>query len=72
MSERESNPQNGRAALPVWLGLCLFLVMAAFLLWEEHRAHILGALPYLFLLACPFIHFFLHRGHHTASHDFHG
>ena len=32
--------------LPVWLGLCLFLAIAIFFLWEEHKAHILGLLPY--------------------------
>jgi hypothetical protein len=30
-----------------------FAAMALVLLWSEHRAHILGALPYLFILACP-------------------
>lgn len=66
-------PANGhlekRAAIPVWLGACLFLAMALFLLWEEHRAHILGAIPYLLLLACPVVHLFMHRGHgHDGSH----
>lgn len=56
--------RRGKAfRLPVWLGACAFLVIAAFFLWEEHKAHILGALPYLLLLACPFIHLFMHRGH---------
>ena len=49
--------------LPIGLGLCLFLAIAIFFLWEEHRAHILGALPYVLLLLCPFVHFFMHRGH---------
>ena len=30
-----------------------FLIVTAFFLWTEHRAHALGALPYLLLLACP-------------------
>jgi len=69
-------PANGhhesRAAIPLWLGACLFLAIALFLLWEEHRAHILGVLPYLLLLACPFIHLFMHRGHgHGGSHEGH-
>ena len=45
------------------IGLCLFLAIAAFLLWTEHRAHLFGILSYLTLLACPFIHLFMHRGH---------
>ena len=40
-----------------------FAVIAAFLLATEHRAHLFGALPLLFLLACPFLHRFSHGGH---------
>lgn len=45
------------------LGLCLFLGIAAFFLWTEHRAHLFGILPYLILAACPLIHLFMHRSH---------
>lgn len=45
------------------LAFCALLAIAAFYLWTEHRAHVLGALPYLLLLACPIIHLFMHRGH---------
>lgn len=46
-----------------------FLVIAGFLLFTEHRAHVLGILPYLLLLACPLMHFFMHHGH--DDHDRH-
>ena len=59
----ESNTQRGPVRIPVWLGLCLFLAIATFFLWEEHKAHILGVLPYVLLLLCPIIHLFMHRGH---------
>lgn len=49
--------------IPWLLGFCLFAAIAVFFLWEEHRAHILGALPYALLLLCPIIHIFMHRGH---------
>jgi Protein of unknown function (DUF2933) len=42
-----------------------FLLIAGFFVLTEHTAHVLGALPYLLLLACPLLHLF-HRGH--ASH----
>jgi hypothetical protein len=29
----------------------------------EHRAHLLGVLVWLPLLACPLMHLFMHRGH---------
>ncbi len=44
-----------------------------FYLVTEHTAHLLGALPWLILLACPLIHVFMHRGHgghdHTQPHQ---
>lgn len=54
--------------------LVAFLAIAAFFLVTEHRAHLLGALPFLLLLACPLMHLFMHHGHrgddrHTHHHD---
>ena len=43
-----------------------FGAMATVLLWSEHRAHLLGVLPYLFLLACPLLHIFGGHGSHGA------
>lgn len=47
-----------------------FLLAVAFLLLSEHRAHALGYLPFLLLLACPLMHMFMHHGHghHHAGH----
>lgn len=50
--------------------LISFLFIAAFFLITEHRAHVLGFLPYLLLLACPLMHLFMHHGHqdhHSAA-----
>ena len=52
---------SGRSRLPVVL--VIFLAIAAFFLFTEHRAHLFGVLPYLLLLACPLLHLFMHRGH---------
>lgn len=48
------------------LVLTAFLVIAGALLLTEHRAHVLGLLVWLPLLACPLMHVFMHggRGHH--------
>ncbi len=43
-----------------------FLAISAFFLWEEHKAHLLGILPFVLLLLCPLLHL-LHGGH--GSHD---
>lgn len=51
---------QGGAALPwVFFG---FLAVAGFFFFTEHRAHLMGALPFLLLALCPLMHFF-HGGH---------
>lgn len=59
-------PEAKRLRLPFWLGVCLFTGIALFFLWEEHRAHLFGALPYLLLLLCPLLHGLMH-GRHGSS-----
>lgn len=51
-----------------------FLIIGGYFLWTEHSAHLALALPFLpwlFLLACPLLHFFMHRGHGHGGHDEH-
>ena len=48
---------------------CGFLVVIAFLMATGHSAHLLGALPYLLLLACPLMHIFMHGGHGHGHKD---
>lgn len=45
-----------------------FLIVAAFFLATEHRAHAFGLLPFLLLLACPLLHVFAHGGHGGHGH----
>lgn len=69
-----ANDNNGKRALSGQrIALVLFIIIGGFFLWAEHKAHIMGALPYLILLLCPVMHFFMHRGHggHGTSHDQH-
>ncbi len=40
-----------------------FALVAAFYPLREHYGHVLGALPYILLLACPLMHLLTHRGH---------
>jgi hypothetical protein len=47
---------KGLAALGLIGAVSYFLLM-------EHRDHIWEYLPFLILLACPLMHFFMHRGH---------
>jgi hypothetical protein len=58
-----SHPDGHWLFSPRGVALCAFLAVAAFYLWTEHRAHLLGFLPYAIFLICPLMHFFMHRGH---------
>jgi len=49
--------------------LLAFLAIAGFYLITEHKAHLFGLLPFLILLACPFLHMFMHRGHSGYDRD---
>lgn len=68
---------QGPPATPWWktrTGLVLggFLAIGAYFLITEHRAHLALAVPYLpwlILLACPLMHFFMHGGHNGAEQD---
>jgi hypothetical protein len=53
------------------IGLLVFAAIALFFLLTEHRAHTLGALPYLLLAASPFLHIFMHGGHSHRHGDGH-
>ena len=60
----QHSPMTGRAKV-AWI---VFAVIAAFYMLTEHRAHLLGALPFLLLLACPLMHLFMHGGHGGHGH----
>jgi len=51
--------RNGRLSL----AFAGFFAIAGFFLLTEHRAHVLGALPFVLLALCPLLHFFGHGGH---------
>ena len=46
----------------------LFVIIAGFFLVAEHGAHVIPYLPWLFLLACPLMHMFMHHGHGAHGH----
>jgi hypothetical protein len=65
-----TSPAPQRA--PIWrnpFGLALLVASAigAYFLLTGHFDHVLPAVPYLILLACPLMHVF-HRGHHRHKH----
>lgn len=62
-SADDGKPEQNRAWSRANIVLVAFLAIAGFYLIAEHRAHLLGALPFLLLLACPLMHVFMHGGH---------
>ena len=72
---RDSGPPD-TASKSFWrsryaVGFIVFSAVAAYFLLSEHRAHFLGALPWLLIAACPLMHVFMHGGHgdHANGHD---
>jgi len=63
--QEELHHQAGRRGWWVFVG---FAAIAALLFFSEHRAHLLGALPWLLLAACPLMHLFMHGGHGGHGH----
>ena len=70
-SHDHDRPQGSFLTSHWVLVLLGFLVIAGFLLFTEHRAHVLGALIWLPLLLCPLMHIFMHGGHGHGGHAGH-
>lgn len=60
--ENNSPTRRNASALILWMIWVLGAAALAYLV-IEHRPHLFGWLPYLIILACPLMHFFMHRGH---------
>lgn len=69
-SVHEEHPQRSFLSSRAGLVLIGFLIIGGALLFTEHRAHVLGILIWLPLLACPLMHIFMHGGH--GGHGSHG
>jgi hypothetical protein len=68
MAPDNQSPRHISSSNYKWV-LCGLTAIAAFFLFTEHRAHLLGALPYLLLLSCPLMHLFMHHG--SGGHKHH-
>ena len=53
---------NGRESRINWVFVG-FVLIAGFFLLTEHRAHVLGLLPFVLVALCPLMHLFGHGGH---------
>ncbi len=65
-ADPQSPRQNWRKALirtPLGWALALAIAAIGTYLLVTHTGHILTALPFLLLMACPLMHVFMHGGH---------
>ena len=63
-----TKPSNGNIfSKKMWWVILIIGVVGFVLMFTGHRSHLLLALPYLILLACPLMHLFMHKGH--GGHD---
>lgn len=63
-----SNQKESFWKTPQGLAAIGLIAAASYFLLMEHRQHVWQYLPFLILLACPFIHIFMHGGHGHADH----
>lgn len=69
MNSQDHNRHHGHSPRGKWV-LAGFLVVAAYFLWAEHKAHLIAYFPYLMVFACLFMHLFHHGGGHGhAQHQ---
>ena len=60
------NHQSGGGGYGRWI-FGGFLLVAAYFLITEHRAHVVQYLPFLLLAACPLLHMFHGHGNHGGQ-----
>ena len=63
--ETNNNSWTTRYRFVTYIGLGIL----AYFLLIELREHVFPLLPYLLLLACPFMHMFMHGGHGHKEHS---
>lgn len=63
MTHEQPMHDPARRSLRINWVLIGFLAIAGFFLFTEHRAHLLGVLPFVLLALCPLLHIFGHGGH---------
>jgi len=68
----DSSPARSIAALyktPLMLVCLGVAAVVGYYLWMYHSQHVLAFLPFIFILACPLMHLFMHRnhGHHHQT-----
>lgn len=60
-STHEPHVNHRKSVYTAWL--VVIGLFGAYYLLTQHFTHVMEALPYALLLACPLMHLFMHHGH---------
>ncbi len=71
MHHQQTPPRGLAAVLHTPQGAALAAVLTAALIYllVDHTAHVLGVLPFAFVLLCPLMHLLMMRGMHGGHDD---
>ena len=69
MDHNEDSGNRGFFGSRANIVLVGFLAIGGYFLIVEHGAHLIPFLPWLLILACPLMHFFMHGGHGGHHRD---
>ena len=69
VSPSETQPSTGWLNSRRMIILCAIVGVLGAVFLTGHSNHLIAILPYLLLLACPFMHLFMHRGHGQHGKD---
>lgn len=69
MNNQASTPSGPSSRTIGWLIFLVFMAIIAYLLTNGHTVHVLSALPFLILLACPLMMFFMMKGMSKGGQD---
>ena len=72
LSDTDTHRRRNRAPRRANVVLIGFLLIGGFYLVTEHRAHLFGILPFLFLPGCLLMHFFMHGHRHGHGNEHEG
>ena len=76
MNDQQTPPRGLATVLRTPQGAALAAVLTAAMIYllVDHTAHVLGLLPFAFVLLCPLMHLLMMRGMHSGhgNHSGHG
>lgn len=67
MNIKSTNKNSSLFSRQTWVIIAVIGVVGLVFLLRDHTSHVLSLIPYLILLACPFMHLFMHKHHENKN-----